>query len=74
MNLMNSAFIFRTTGFNSIRTLAARLAYYHAASSGLQLTLRAKSTTQSYRTPVYYVDLTLRDGISLNDAIFKPSG
>ncbi|OTG98344.1 hydrolase or metal-binding protein [Acinetobacter sp. ANC 4654] len=70
-------FIFRTTGFNSIRTLAARLAYYHAASNGLlsclplQLTLRGKSTTQSYRTPVYYVDLTLREGISLNDAIVQ---
>ncbi len=70
-------FIFRTTGFNSIRTLAARLAYYHAASGGLlsclplQLTLRGKSTTQSYRQPVYYVDLTLREGISLNDAIIQ---
>jgi hypothetical protein len=59
-------FIFRTTGFNSIRTLAARLSYYHAASGDLlsclplQLTLRGKSTTQSYRTPIYYVDLTLR--------------
>ena len=68
-------FIFRTTGFNSIRTLAARLSYYHAASNGLlsclplQLTLRGKSTTQSYRTPVYYVDLTLRDGINLQQAI-----
>ncbi len=68
-------FIFRTTGFNSIRTLAARLSYYHAASNGLlsclplQLTLRGKSTTQSYRTPVYYVDLTLRDGVNLKDAI-----
>ena len=68
-------FIFRTTGFNSIRTLAARLSYYHAASNGLlsclplQLTLRGKSTTQSYRTPVYYVDLTLRDGIYLKHAI-----
>lgn len=68
-------FIFRTTGFNSIRTLAARLSYYDAASGGLlsclplQLTLRGKSTTQSYRQPVYYVDLTLREGISLNDAI-----
>jgi len=70
-------FIFRTTGFNSIRTLAARLSYYHAASGGLlsclplQLILRGKSTTQSYRQPVYYVDLTLRDGISLNDAIIQ---
>ena len=70
-------FIFRTTGFNSIRTLAARLSYYHAASGGLlsclplQLILRGKSTTQSYRQPVYYVDLTLRDGISLNEAIMQ---
>lgn len=68
-------FIFRTTGFNSIRTLAARLAYYHAASNGLlsclplQLTLRGKSTTQSYRIPVYYVDLTLSDCIHLQEAI-----
>ncbi|MEG2359840.1 MAG: hydrolase or metal-binding protein, partial [Acinetobacter sp.] len=54
-----------------------RLSYYHAASDGLlsclplQLILRGKSTTQSYRTPVYYVDLTLRDGISLQDAIIS---
>jgi hypothetical protein len=60
-------FIFRTTGFNSIRTLAARLRYYHAASGDLlsclplQLTLEVKAP-QSYRTPIYYVDLTLRDG------------
>ena len=79
MNLDESdelgTFIFRTSGFNSIRTLAARLRYYHAASGDLlsclplQLTLRGKSTTQSYRTPIYYVDLTLRDGTNLKDAI-----
>jgi len=69
------SFVFRTTGFNSIRTLAARLSYYHAASGSLlsclplQLTLRGKSTTQSYRTPIYYVDLTLREGVNLQDAI-----
>ncbi|MCJ8145948.1 MULTISPECIES: recombination directionality factor [Acinetobacter] len=68
-------FVFRTNGFNSIRTLVARLSYYHAASNGLlsclplQLTLRGKSTTQSYRTPVYYVDLTLREGVDLQSAI-----
>lgn len=68
-------FIFRTTGFNSIRTLAARLRYYHAASCDLlsclplELTLRGKSTTQSYRTPIYYVDLILREGINLKEAI-----
>ena len=65
------SFIFRTTGYNSVRTLAARLQYFHAVSGGLTrylplcLRLRAKSTTQSYQTPVYYVDLTLRDGDTL---------
>ena len=64
-------FVFRTTGYNSIRTLAARLQYYHALSHGktrllpLSLKLRAKSTTQSHRTPIYYVDLVLREGMSL---------
>lgn len=64
-------FIFRTTGYNSVRTLAARLKYFEAVSGGLThylpllLRLRAKTTTQSYRTPVYFVDLTLRDGDEL---------
>lgn len=70
-----SSFVFRTTGFNSIRTLTARLQYFEAVSGGntrhlpLQLKLRAKSTTQSHRAPVYYVDLCLREGISLEDAV-----
>ena len=70
-----ASFVFRTTGFNSIRTLTARLQYFEAVSGGntrylpLQLKLRAKSTTQSHRAPVYYVDLCLRDGISLEDAV-----
>ena len=69
------SFIFRTTGFNSIRTLTARLSYFEAMSGGttrylpLMLKLRAKSTTQSHRAPVYYVDICLRDGVSLEDAI-----
>lgn len=68
-------FIFRTTGYNSIRTLMARLNYFNAVSGGLlsclplQLTIRGKSTTQSYRTPFYYVDLTLQNNISLKDAV-----
>ncbi|WP_323028619.1 hydrolase or metal-binding protein [Castellaniella defragrans] len=68
-------FIFRTTSYNSIRTLAARLRYYAAVSGGrlatlpLELKLRGKSTTQSYRTPIYYVDLVIRDGLTLRDAI-----
>ena len=69
------SFIFRTTGFNSVRTLAARLTYFNAVSSGhcrylpLALRLRARSTTLSHRTPVYYVDITLRDAQSLTEAV-----
>ena len=63
------SFMFRTTGYNSIRTLAARLQYLNAVSGGrarylpLTLKLRSKSTTQSHRTPVYYVDIVIRDGV-----------
>lgn len=70
-------FIFRTSGYNSIRNLTARLHYYQAVSGNLlaclplQLQLRGKSTTQSHRTPIYYVDITARDGLSLVDAITK---
>lgn len=69
------SFVLRTTGFNSIRTLSARLRYFHALSGGLlstlplELRLRGKSTTLSHRAPIYYVDLTLRDGTPLAQAI-----
>ena len=68
-------FVFRTTGYNSIRTLTARLRYYQAVSGGhlatlpLALRLRGKSTTQSHRAPIYYVDLTARDDLPLEAAI-----
>lgn len=70
-------FIFRTTGYNSIRNLTARLHYYRAVSGNLlaclplQLRLRGKSTTQSHRSPIYYVDITIRDGMSMIEAIHK---
>ncbi len=70
-------FVFRTTGFNSIRTLAARLTYFFALSGGLlsclplELRLRGKSTTQSHRTPIYYVDLTVRSGTTLSAALVE---
>ena len=35
----------------------------------LQLKLRGKSTTQSHRTAIYYVDLTLRDNHTLAEAL-----
>ncbi len=68
-------FVFRTTGFNSIRTLATRLSYFHAVSGGqlatlpLELRLRGKSTTQSHRAPIYYVDLTVRSGSTMAQAL-----
>ena len=69
------SFVFRTTGFNSIRTLSTRLKYFHAVSGGLlstlplELRLRGKSTTQSHRSAIYYVDLTVRSGITMAEAI-----
>ncbi|OMR52458.1 phage capsid protein [Burkholderia pseudomallei] len=69
------SFILRTTSFNSIRTLAARLHYFRAISGNLlaclplELRLRGKSTTQSYRAPIYYVDLTVRSGSTLEEAL-----
>ena len=69
------SFVFRTTGFNSIRTLAARLQYFQAISGDrlsclpLELRLRGKSTRQSHGTPIYYVDITVRSGLSVEDAL-----
>ena len=71
------SFVFRTTSYNSIRTLAARLHYFSAVSGNLlaclplELKLRGKSTTQSYRSAIYYVDLGLRGGGTLEDSIVQ---
>jgi hypothetical protein len=69
------SFLFRTTGYNSIRTLSTRLKYFEAVSGGLlstlplELRLRGKSTTQSHRAPIYYVDLTVRTGMTMTEAL-----
>lgn len=69
------SFVLRTTSFNTIRTLAARLQYFSAVSGGrlacmpLELKLRGKSTTMSYRTAIYYVDLVVRSGLDMEQAI-----
>jgi hypothetical protein len=71
------SFVLRTTSYNTIRTLAARLEYFHAVSGGrlaclpMELKLRGKSTTMSYGTPIYYVDLVVRSGLTLEQAIFQ---
>lgn len=72
-----SAFVFRTTSFNSVRTLSTRLRYFQAVSGDnlstlpLELRLRGKSTLQSHGTPIYYADLTVRTGSTLTEAIVQ---
>ncbi|WP_312368272.1 hydrolase or metal-binding protein [Stenotrophomonas sp.] len=69
------SFVLRTTSYNTIRTLAARLHYLSAVSGGrlsclpLELKLRGKSTTMSYRSAIYYVDLVVRSGLTLEQAV-----
>lgn len=69
------SFVFRTTGFNSIRTLAARLQYLQAISGNrlaclaLELRLRGKSTRQSHGSPIFYVDITVRSGLAMEVAL-----
>lgn len=71
------SYIFRTTGFNSIRTLSARLQYFQAISGNklsclaLELRLRGKSTRQSLGTPIYYVDITPRSGLSTEEMLLQ---
>ncbi|MCZ8164971.1 hydrolase or metal-binding protein [Silanimonas sp.] len=68
-------FVLRTTSFNTIRTLAARLQYFSAVSGNrlscmpLELKLRGKSTTMSHRSAIFYVDLVVRSGMTLEAAI-----
>ncbi len=69
------SFVLRTTSYNTIRTLTARLQYFSAVSGGrlsclpLELKLRGKSTTMSYRSAIYYVDLVVRSGLTLEGAV-----
>ena len=70
-----STFVLRTTGINTLRTLLARMQYLQAVSGGLlaylplEIRLRGKSTAQSRRTPIYYVDLGVREPLSVEAAI-----
>lgn len=69
------SFVLRTTSFNTIRTLAARLQYFSAACGDrlacmpLELKLRGKSTAMSHRSAIYYVDLVVRTGLTLEEAV-----
>lgn len=73
------SFIFRTTGFNSIRTLYARLHYFSALSNNklaclpLELRLRGKSTRMSHGTAIFYADITLRSNMAMEEALAAAS-
>lgn len=60
------AFVFRTSGYNSVRTLIYKLQGFYSLFNGkmrgipFSLVMRAKSTAQSMGQPVYYLDLVLR--------------
>ena len=72
-----STFVLRTTGINTVRTLIARMQYFQAISGGLlaylplELRLRGKSTAQSHRAPIYYVDLCIRQSLTLEAAVHQ---
>ncbi|MEO7068068.1 MAG: hydrolase or metal-binding protein [Rhodanobacter sp.] len=69
------SFVLRTTSYNTIRTLTARLQYFSAVSGSrlacmpLELKLRGKSTTMSFHSAIFYVDLVVRSGLTLEQAI-----
>lgn len=75
-----SSFVLRSTGVNTVRTLMARMQYLQALSGDLlsylplELRIRGKSTTQSHRTPIYYVDLCLRQDMPMEVAVLQAKG
>lgn len=68
-------FILRSTSWNSLTAISARLAMLHGLTGGrlagmpMTLQLKQKSTTMSYRQPIYFADLVFRQGMSMADTI-----
>ncbi len=67
-------YIFRSTSINTLRNLEARLARFWALFGGrlrgvpFRLVLRSRTTLGSKWSRFYFVDLELRQGVSLIDA------
>lgn len=68
-------FILRSTSWNSLTSISARLAMLHGLTGGrlaglpLMLQLKAKTTTMSFRQPIYFADLVFRPGMSMAQTI-----
>ena len=71
---VDNNFIFRSTSINTLRNLEARLARFWALFGGrlrgvpFRLVLRSRTTPGSRWSRFYFVDLELRQGVSLIDA------
>lgn len=71
------SFMYRTAGWNSLRTLQSKLIYLHGLSNGklaglpLDLVIRGKSSQQSMGTTFFYLDLVLRKGYSMPKAVME---
>ncbi|MDN0082343.1 hypothetical protein QU487_06200 [Crenobacter sp. SG2305] len=62
-----NAFALRTSGYNTIRAIRAKLTMFKAAFGGLaglplKLVIRGKSSKASYDTPFFYADVDLNCG------------
>lgn len=68
-------FVLRSTSWNSLRSISARLAMLHGLTGGrlaglpLMLQLKSKSTMMSGRQPVFFADLVFRPGMTMAQAI-----
>ena len=70
-------FMYRTAGWNSLRTLQSKLTYLHGLSNGklaglpLDLVIRGKSSQQSMGSTFFYLDLVVRKGYSVPKAVIE---
>lgn len=69
------AFILRTTSYNSLDRLGSRLNQLSGLTGGrianmpMLLVLETKTTTQSFREPIYFAELVTRPGMKILDAV-----
>jgi hypothetical protein len=70
-------FILRSGSYNTLSCLSSRLSQLAGLTKGcianmpLMLVLEAKTTTKSFRKPIYFADLVVRPGTKLKDAVLE---
>ena len=68
-------FVLRTTSFNSLNYLGSRLGALSGLTGGklagmpLMLVMSTKTTTQSFREPIYFADLVVRPDMTLLSSV-----